>query len=61
MRRNIERGTLKTALIDKAWTPSYVSIVLRSFSKLAIPLQTPEKYRISPTDGRIGGLPQARN
>jgi len=24
-------------------------------------LQSPEKYRISPMDGRIGGLPQARN
>jgi hypothetical protein len=28
---------------------------------LAIPLQMPEKYRISLNDGRIGGLPQARN
>jgi len=55
------RRGLKTALIDKAWTPSYVSSARRSCSMLAIPLQIPEKYRISPMDGRIGGLPQARN
>jgi hypothetical protein len=51
----------KSALIDKAQTPSYVSKAARSCSMLAIPLQSPEKYRISPMDGRIGGLPQARN
>jgi hypothetical protein len=59
--RNIERRRAKTALIDKAQTPSYVSNAVRSCSMLAIPLQIPEKCRISPMHGRIGGLPQARN
>ena len=59
--RGFERRRPKTALIDKAWTPSYVSKVARPCSMLAIPLQLPEKCRISINDGRIGGLPQARN
>jgi hypothetical protein len=59
--RGFERRRLKTALIDKAWTPSYVSHAARPCSMLAIPLQMPEKCRISLNDGRIGGLPQARN
>jgi hypothetical protein len=59
--RGFEPKRPKTALIDKAWTPSYVSNTVRSCSMLAIPLQMPEKCRISLKDGRTGGLPQARN
>jgi hypothetical protein len=43
-----ERRRDKTTLIDKAWTPSYVLMAARSCSMLAIPLQMPEKCRISP-------------
>jgi hypothetical protein len=46
--RGFERRRAKTALIDKAWTPSYVSIAAWPCSMLAIPLQMPEKCRISP-------------
>jgi hypothetical protein len=42
-----ERQRAKTTLIDKAWTPSYVSKAARPCSMLAIPLQIPEKCRIS--------------
>ena len=56
-----ERRRPKTALIDKAWTPSYVSNAARSCSMLAIPLQIAREVPHFPMDGRIGGLPQARN
>jgi hypothetical protein len=60
MRRKFGFEIPKNALIDKALTPSYVSIAARSCSMLAIPLQSPEKCRISRMDGRDGGLPEAR-
>jgi hypothetical protein len=56
----IEPPAAKNALIDKALTPSYVSNAARSCSMSAIPLQLPEKYRISRKDGRIRGVPKAR-
>jgi hypothetical protein len=48
----------KSALIDKALTPSYVSLAARSCSLVAIPLQLPEKCRISRLTAVVAAPPR---
>jgi hypothetical protein len=59
--RAIERVWRQSALIDKALTPSYVSNAARLCSMFVIPLQLPEKCRISPADGRRCGPPEVED